>query len=70
MGNIKYRIDIDTGGTFTDGVLTTSDARIVTGKEFTTPLDNSIGVMNLFETLAGKENISLAGVLKNTTSVR
>ena len=70
MGNIKYRIDIDTGGTFTDGVLTTSDARIVAGKEFTTPRDNSIGVMNLFETLASKEKISLAKLLKNTTSVR
>ncbi len=70
MSEVNYRIDVDTGGTFTDGVLTRADGAVVAEKVLTTPTDLSVGVLRLFEEFAKRESISLDTLLRHTRSVR
>ncbi len=43
-----YRVGIDVGGTFTDFLLVRSDGSFATYKTFTTPQDQSVGIMQGF----------------------
>ena len=58
-----YRIGIDTGGTFTDGVLFDDSGEVRIFKASTTPHDFSIGVMDCLEQAASGLGLSLPAFL-------
>lgn len=58
-----YKIGIDTGGTFTDGVLFDEEGGIRIFKASTTPDDFSIGVLNCLEEAASGLGLSLSEFL-------
>jgi N-methylhydantoinase A len=62
-----YRIGIDVGGTFTDFLLVRSDGSFATYKTFTTPQDQSVGIMHGLQQFAQNESGStgLASLLAN-----
>jgi N-methylhydantoinase A len=66
---MKYRIGIDVGGTFTDLVLARSNGTIALGKAATTPRDQSLGILDGLEQLAGIEGIALEDLLARTTAI-
>jgi N-methylhydantoinase A len=66
---MSYRIGIDVGGTFTDLVLARADGSIELAKSQTTPADQSLGVVNGIELLAGGEGLDLAGLLARTSAI-
>ena len=46
---MSYRVLIDTGGTFTDGVCVDEGGNLFTAKAPTTPENLTIGIMNTIE---------------------
>jgi len=62
---MKYRVGIDVGGTFTDFLLVRDDGSFSTYKTFTTPQDQSLGIMNGLRQFAEGEKgtADLAGFL-------
>ncbi len=58
-----YRIGIDVGGTFTDIVAIDDSGRVSLAKAATTPNDQSIGVIDALNGLAGELEISLGDLL-------
>lgn len=60
-----YRVGIDTGGTFTDGVLVDGSGEIKIFKAPTTPEDFSIGVMNCLKEAATGLRLALSDFLSN-----
>jgi N-methylhydantoinase A/acetophenone carboxylase len=67
-------IDIDTGGTFTDCLVTLAD-RLISQKTPTTPYDISVGFLRVIESaareagLTGKELLELANVIRFSTTL-
>lgn len=61
-----YRIGIDVGGTFTDFLLIASDGGFVVDKNFTTPRDESEGVVAGLSRLADRAGITLRELLAET----
>lgn len=61
-----YRIGIDVGGTFTDFLLVLPDGTFVLDKNFTTPHDESTGVMNGLTRLADGQSLTLKQFLSKT----
>jgi N-methylhydantoinase A len=55
-----YRVGVDVGGTFTDLICVTPEGEVVLDKTPTTLDDQSRGVMNGLEQLAGRFDVSLA----------
>src|SRR5215475_11809048 len=55
-----YRVGVDVGGTFTDLICVTPEGEVVLDKTPTTLDDQSRGVMNGLEQLAGRFDLSLA----------
>src|SRR5262245_28273880 len=55
-----YRVGVDVGGTFTDLICVTPEGEVVLDKTPTTLDDQSHGVMNGLEQLAGRFDLSLA----------
>jgi len=66
---MKFIIDIDNGGTFTDGFFT-SDGRIERVKVDTTPHDLSVCFLRCIEEGAGKFGISVPQLLHETEVIR
>jgi N-methylhydantoinase A len=79
---MKYRVGIDVGGTFTDFLLVRNDGTFRTYKTFTTPQDQSVGIMNGLRAFAegekdaaglarflGKVDLILHGTTATTNSV-
>ena len=64
-----FQISIDTGGTFTDGVLLHDDGKVSIAKAPTTPSDPSEGVLNCIKSLAESENLDTKDLLKKTSIV-
>jgi N-methylhydantoinase A len=62
---MSYRVGIDVGGTFTDFLLVRSDGSFATYKTFTTPQDQSVGIMNGLRHFADNEESGggIAGLL-------
>jgi len=56
---MKYRVGVDTGGTFTDCVVIDEGGGIHTFKELSTPKDPSVGLYNVIEKAAGSFSLSL-----------
>ena len=68
---MKYRIGIDVGGTFTDFLLVRDDGSFGTYKTFTTPQDQSVGIMNGLRAFAEREKdaAGLAGFLSKVALI-
>lgn len=65
-----FHIAIDTGGTFTDGVLLREDGTYSFAKASTTPVDASLGIMECVKLLARNEQgMTLKEVLGKTQSI-
>ena len=60
---MKYKIGVNTGGTFTDLVVLDEKGRITTGKSLTTPHDFSEGVGNALAIAAEKPELSVEELL-------
>ena len=65
---MKYKIGVDTGGTFTDVVVLDELGTITTGKALTTSDDFSAGVGNAIEVAAEKLSLSLQALLSDTVA--
>ena len=58
MKNSRYRLGVDIGGTFTDGVLIdTSSGEVTNSKVLSTPGDPSLGFMSAVQELIGRGGI-------------
>ena len=64
-----YRIGVDVGGTFTDLVAVDDGGRITVAKSASTPRDQSIGVLDGLELLAGSLGIDRAALLASTDRI-
>ncbi len=64
---MSYRITVDTGGTFTDVVLSDPDGRFVVGKSPTTPKRAFDGVRGGLEVIAEQLDRSVAEILADTS---
>ena len=63
MNNARYRLGVDIGGTFTDGVLIdTSSGDVTNSKVLSTPADPSLGFMNAVEQLVGSDGVDIAEI--------
>ena len=60
---MRYRIGIDVGGTFTDFLLVREDGSFGTHKTFTTPEDQSVGILAGLRKFAEDEGADLHGFL-------
>ncbi|MPZ68484.1 MAG: hydantoinase/oxoprolinase family protein [Actinobacteria bacterium] len=59
MSEARYAVGVDVGGTFTDLVALTADGRTLVAKVPSTPGDQSVGVVNGLQDLAGREKLDL-----------
>ncbi len=66
---MAYRIAIDNGGTFTDGVCVDDHGNMVTSKSATTPQDLSIGTLNVIDNLAKLLGMERNKLLNQTTAI-
>jgi len=64
-----YEILIDTGGTFTDGVLVDADGRVSVGKSETSPTDPAGAILRCIANLAAERGLGTADLLASTTTV-
>lgn len=64
-----FEIFIDTGGTFTDGVLMDEKQNITVAKSETIPADPAKSIMNCINGLAEGRQMTLNELLKNTSAV-
>ena len=64
-----FEILIDTGGTFTDGVLIDEKQVIKTAKSETVPADPAKGIMTCITLLAKERNLTERELLANTTTI-
>jgi N-methylhydantoinase A len=66
---MTYRLAVDSGGTFTDGVLMNEKGEVITMKAHTTPKDPSIGTMHCITRLASEVGVSLRELLGQTKTI-
>lgn len=64
-----YRISVDSGGTFTDGVLTDERGTALMRKAHTTPHDPTIGTLDCIGKLAGARGLAVEQLLAQTQSI-
>ncbi len=66
---MSFRVGIDTGGTFTDGISVDSQGNLVTAKSSTTPKDLAQGTMNAIKSLARNNKMELNDFLAQVTTI-
>jgi len=66
---VGFRISIDTGGTFTDGVCVDDQGDLFTAKSPTTPHDLTIGTLNVVDGLAEICGLDRQTLLSQTTAL-
>ena len=64
-----YEILIDTGGTFTDGVLIDAEGKVSVGKSATDPADPASSILRCIASLSGERNLKTEDLLANTTTI-
>jgi N-methylhydantoinase A len=62
----RYLVGVDVGGTFTDCAVVDDQGEIHTAKALTTPVDQSVGVVDAIEAVAATLGVSLSNLLANT----
>ena len=63
---MSFRISVDSGGTFTDGVLIDADGEALMSKAHTTPHDPTLGTLECIGKLAAARGLTLEGLLGQT----
>lgn len=63
---MTYIIGIDTGGTFTDGFVASDGGRLAAAKSPSTPLDFSLGFLNVLDDLARELGVTTRQLLDQT----
>lgn len=66
---MAYRISVDAGGTFTDGVLVNEQGESFTAKAHTTPRDPAVGTLNCLGKLATVVGMTLPEILSRTGTI-
>lgn len=66
---MRYRVGIDTGGTFTDATLVDKEGNFFQAKSFTTPEDLKKGIMSCLKELAEKLKLDLGTLMKDVESI-
>jgi len=66
---VSFRVAIDTGGTFTDGISVDGEGNVVTVKERTTPQDFTIGFLGTLVRLAKGNNLDLRTFLGEVSTI-
>jgi N-methylhydantoinase A len=64
-----FEIAIDTGGTFTDAVLTDEKQKVSVSKVETTPADPAKGIMNCISGVADIRQVTLPELLGKTNTI-
>jgi len=66
---MTFRISVDSGGTFTDGVVLDQKGQTLMTKAHTTPKDPTVGTINCLSKLAGLRGITLEELLGQTSTI-
>lgn len=66
---MSYRISVDNGGTFTDGILFTKGGESITAKVHTTPRDLAVGTLECISKLASSADLTLRELLGRTSTL-
>lgn len=66
---MAFRVSIDNGGTFTDGILINDNGETITAKTHTTPKDLTLGTIECIASLAELSGITLEELLKKTNTI-
>jgi N-methylhydantoinase A len=66
---IDYRISVDCGGTFTDGILLSDTLEVWAAKTDSTPADPTVGVVECISRLAAEVELSLPELLAATKTI-
>lgn len=66
---MSYRISVDSGGTFTDGIVLDDEGKVLVAKAHTTPADPSVGTIDCMTRLANLAGVDLGQLLASTTTI-
>ncbi len=66
---MAFRVSVDSGGTFTDGVLIDEKGEVVTAKAHTTPQDLTAGTIECLSKLASLSGMKLEDLLARTSTI-
>jgi N-methylhydantoinase A len=66
---MALRVSVDSGGTFTDGVLIDEKGEVITAKAHTTPQDLTVGTIECLSKLALLSGITLKDLLDRTSTI-
>ncbi len=66
---MTFRVSVDSGGTFTDGVLINEKGEVVTAKAHTTPQDLTAGTIECLSKLASLSGMTLKDLLGRTSTI-
>ncbi len=66
---MTLRVSVDSGGTFTDGVLIDEKGEVITAKAHTTPQDLTIGTLECLSKLASLSGMTLKDLLGRTSTI-
>jgi len=66
---VSFRISVDSGGTFTDGILLDETGRTLIAKAHTTPADPSVGTIECLSRLAALAGTGLEDMLVKTATI-
>src|SRR3990170_1717754 len=66
---MNYRISVDGGGTFTDGILLDESGGVVVAKAHTTPQDFTRGTVECLSRLAAQVGLDLETLLARTATI-
>lgn len=66
---MAFRVSVDSGGTFTDGVLINEKGEVVTAKAHTTPQDLTLGTIECLSKLASLSGMTLKDLLGRTNTI-
>ncbi len=66
---MTFRVSVDSGGTFTDGVLINERGEVVTTKAHTTPQDLTAGTIEVLSKLASLSGMKLEDLLGRTSTI-
>ncbi len=66
---MAFRISVDSGGTFTDGILIDDKGEVLSAKAHTTPKDLVVGTLNCLSKLAEMARMPLERLLNQTNTI-